>query len=280
MAHPVKPARASLLFAATLAVSPAAAHQDPRGDIHPSVVVENGNFAIYFQSNRPVDDEDDFFVTRPSYRVVYSPSGELLAPRHPVQKLPELPTDAPGVYGTVLQVGEERLVFPRELLRDKPSYFLEVAGRRQRRRLAWPDELKLTDIGDIQADAQRIVFAATTGEDALSLFAFDRARFAPPIVVPLGRAATIYQFAVASNLVHARGRYWLGWMRQTQDAVHSMLTSWQHDEKDAVHTVLNLPADGNTGLSLAVTDEWLCLAYHCPVENSESRIITHFQKLP
>ena len=55
------------------------AHQDPVGDVHPSVRVENGLFAVYFSNNMIGDSNDRSF-----FRAVYSSDGQLVAPRHPV----------------------------------------------------------------------------------------------------------------------------------------------------------------------------------------------------
>src|SRR6187431_2597973 len=63
------------------------AHSDPAGDVAPRVKVENGNFALYFVNNLPsrgwnTTSPPPSFEDDPVFRVVYSPTGQVLAPRH------------------------------------------------------------------------------------------------------------------------------------------------------------------------------------------------------
>jgi hypothetical protein len=52
------------------------AHQDPSGEIHPNVEVEDGKFVIYFHSR--VGDGDA------AWRMVFTPDGKTVLPRHRV----------------------------------------------------------------------------------------------------------------------------------------------------------------------------------------------------
>jgi hypothetical protein len=257
------------------------AHQDPWGDIHPIVLVENGNFAIYFQHSQPDAEQYSYTGELPQFRVVYSKIGRLMAPRHPAPTQVAEERHAPGIYGTVLRVGHEQLIFTQTLMRERPSYLELAHGRTERRRLAWPSGLKLNYVHDVHAVGRSLVFAATVGEATLKLFHFSRDAFDAPAVAELGHAATIYDFPRASNLVYSGERYWIGWMRldpKTEKTV-TVLTSWKPGEQPA-HRELALPSDWNVELSLAENDGHLCLAYHCAAaDTGKSRIITHFQKL-
>jgi len=274
---------AVVLGAVALMSLPLLGHQDPPGDLHPIVRVENGNFAIYFRNNT-LGDEAPNVGERPQFRVVHSATGELLAPRHRAPSQVEEERRSPGTYGAVLSVGDERLTFTQDLLHERPSYLRTIDGRTERRRLAWPGDLKLNYVHDVIAEERSLVFAATLGRATLRLFHFSRDTFDAPAIAELGEATTIYDFPGASNLVYAGGRYWIGWMRvdRVAEAVVTVLTSWKPGT-NPVHTALNLPSDWNVNLSLAATNEHLCLAYHCgtgPRIPHATGIVTYFQKLP
>jgi hypothetical protein len=255
------------------------AHQDPRGDVHPQVRVEKGNFAIYFYSNdeRHGGDEEP-----PPVRVVYSPAGELLAPRHHVAEIPE---DASGrrVRGGDFAVaaGGEILSFPPypRLFHGKPFYTVKKNGRSERHSLPWPDSVEISDLTQIIADEDSITIAAKAGGSLLSFYRFSRGNFQLPEVVKIGNPATIYDFPVASNIVFAGGKYWIAWMRPGEKEIEAVLSSWKPGNAEVEHVVLKTPGNWNSYLSLGTTGDVICLAYHCSAEGiypGRSSIITTF----
>lgn len=252
------------------------AHEDPRGDVHPVVQVENGNFAVYFRNKSTGDDPD-----HRRFRTLYSPKGKLLAPRHAVEEWPERRR---SIHRRSTRVGEEVIQVERGI---QPAYLVSREGNRQRHRLPWPDHSHIAVVHDVHADHKTITLAVTDveyGHDlSLILFHFDRYQFDPPKTVSLGHPATIYSFPVASNIVHAKGRYWIAWMRREpgeHEAKETVLSSWVPGETEATHLVMDTPSDWNSSLSLAASGDTLCLAYHCFFpEEWRSRIITVFHRM-
>lgn len=81
------------LSLAILAVASwAGAHADPSDDVHPTVVVENGKFEVYF-SNHLVPMREE----HPSFRMIFDPDGTVMVPRHSAEK--EVPRAWPAQYG-------------------------------------------------------------------------------------------------------------------------------------------------------------------------------------
>jgi hypothetical protein len=79
------------------------AHQDPVGDVHPSVRAIDGNFVISFSNN----------IVKREYRTVFSAEGKLILPRHAVESQPSLyfPTeDYPSYFTVNNQDGTKRFV--------------------------------------------------------------------------------------------------------------------------------------------------------------------------
>lgn len=255
------------------------AHEDPSGDIYPSVRVEKGNFAVYFSNNtspREVDQES------PLFRVVYSPNGELLAPRHPVKAIPNGEREVFRDDLTAI-VGDERLEFapyPR-LFHDKPYYTIETKAGVERHRLPWPDMVKVSDLHSVVADESTITIAAKAGTDELSLYHFRRDRFELPQVVAIGAPLKIYDFPTASNLVFAGGKYWIAWMRGGENGkeAEAVLSSWSPGDKAAAKVMLEGPGDWNSHLSMAVSGNVLCVAYHCETAGGVSKIFTSFREV-
>ena|SRR5438094_283070 len=85
----------------------AVAHQAPLGDVYPNVKVENGNVVFYF-TNSKIESE---IGQSPLFRVVYSPTGELLAPRHERPDLPKEKYEFDWHGKDEVHVGNETLSF-------------------------------------------------------------------------------------------------------------------------------------------------------------------------
>lgn len=271
-----------LLTVLLVSAPPAPAHEDPRGDVHPQVRVEKGNFAIYFYSN---DERHDSDTQPPPLRVVYSPTGELLAPRHHVAEVPQ-DEWASRLHGGDIPVaaGGESLSFPpySRLFHGKPFYTVKKNGRTERHSLPWPDGVEISDLHGIIADERSIMIAAKAGGNLLSFYWFSRVGFQLPTIVKIGSPATIYDFPVASNTVFAGGKYWLAWMRPGEEKTEVVLSSWKPGDAEAEQVVLKTPGNWNSDLSLAATGDVICLAYHCSaagVYPGRSSIITAFHPL-
>ena len=259
----------ALMFITAITTS---AHQDPIGDIHPQVKVENGNFAIYFSNTARENEPSDYDVSSggPVYRMVYSPTGELLGPRALVSNVraDELWQSASMVYDKAFTVGNERVLFDAELLKNgKPSYFVERDGMAQHRRLPWPDDIKIDYVASVHVDEKSLVISATTADRVLRLFYFERGRFHPPPATVVGTPTYIYDFPGASNVIFAADRYWVAWVRTNPEKkrYETVLSRWKPGEDKPNETILDAPSDWNTALSVGAIGNRLCLAYHCSV---------------
>ena len=252
------------------------AHQDPRGDVHPVVRVEDGNFAIYFWCNEDRDAKQQSAYLR----MVYSPAGNVLAARH---RFSPSPSELAYLENYSIKVqepaGEVVLEFPRFVRGRNPDYGLRKKGKIERHRLPWPDGVKISDLHAVLADEHTITMAAKAGTDVLSLYYFSRDHFRLPQIVEIGSPATIYDFPSASNLVRAGGRVWIAWVRPKKEKYEMVLSSWTPGGEKPVETVLDAPANWNSHLSLGVIGDVLCLAYHCSITGAypgRSEIVTRF----
>jgi hypothetical protein len=281
-------------LALAFSASPLLAYSDPAGDVFPLVKIENGNFAVYFYNNsRQANQEGETDMLQrnvPVYRVVYSPTGELLGPRARCQKVysESLPEANSMVYDKKIQLRDEAVFFEADFLKgDKPSYFVERNGAREHRRLPWPDDVKIDYVAGNHVDERSLTLSATIGEGILALFHFDRMKFGAPRTAIVGRPAFIHDFPRASYPVLAADRYWIGWIRYNEDKekFETVLSDWKPGEEKLHETILDAPSDWNTDLSLAAIGTKLCLAYHCSLPNSAtnespavSQIITLFRE--
>ena len=257
----------SILAVILFVTSLASAHQDPMGDVHPEVRVEKGNFAIYFRSN----DERTGVEDPPQLRMVYSPEGKLLSPRHYAPK-------------DVREIDKQRSSAGRINESDgKPSYTLTVQGREEQHRLPWPEGVRISILHGSILGEHAVILAAKTGSDSLSFYHYSRDHFRLPSVVAIGSPVKIYDFPIASNIVYAGERYWIAWVRakENQLGFESILTSWRPGDVRASEIVLEGPADWNEHLSMQAHGNVLCLAYHCSINGAypgRSRIITVFHR--
>jgi hypothetical protein len=272
----------SIVASFLLTAGTARAHEDPRGDVHPQVRVEKGNFAIYFSSN---DERGDADAEPPTLRVIYSPAGELLAPRHHVAEIPD-DESGPRLRGGDIPVaaGGEILSVPPwpRLFHGKPFYTVKKDGRIERHSLPWPDGVEISDLTRIISDGHSITIAAKAGGNLLSFYHFSRGGFQLPTIVQIGSPATIYDFPVASNIVFAGGKYWIAWMRPGEKKIEAVLSNWKPGNADMEHVVLKTLGDWNSDLSLGTTGDVICLAYHCSASGAypgRSSIITSFHQV-
>jgi len=272
-----------LVFASTAALG----HEDPVGDLYPLVKVENGNFAIYFYNNAQHEKATDYDMSgnAPVYRMVYSPTGELLGPRALCKNInSETISNANSmVYDKKIQLPNETVLFGSELLKKgKPSYFVEKNGVREHRRLPWPDQIKIDYVASVYVDENQLVMSATTDDRVLRLFHFDRNKFEAPALASVGKTTFIYDFPGASNVVCAANRFWVAWVHYNSEKkkFETILSSWRPGDEKPHERILDNPSDWNTELSMAAVDNHLCVAYHCAVTGEYpgySQIITAFR---
>jgi hypothetical protein len=259
---------------------PAAAHSDPRGDIHPQVLVVDGHFAIDFNTMLPDVEGDPYEAI---YRVTYTPEGKLLAPRHRLErKRSHTETGPAGLYGRGIRFGDSEIIFDGDRS-GLPGYIIKGPdGKLTPVRLPWPEKTLLTDVDDFTATPEGIALSGK--EEAggrLKIYYFPFASSGPPAVLDVGDTCCIYDFPVASNLVWAGGKFWLAFMRgEGGEGAETVLWSWKPGDPAGKEEVLATPGHWNSHLSIGAIGKQLCLAYHCEQQQGEeaaASIITIFR---
>jgi hypothetical protein len=258
------------------------ANEPPFGDQYPNVKVENGNFVIYFTNNK-IESE---IGPSPLFRVVYSPTGELLAPRHERPDLPREKYEYDWKGKAEAQAGDETISFST-FVGDQPprSYIVTKAGKTEQHRLAWSEGFN-SSFESIAADAKSICVMAWSGK-TISLNHFERDSFNLPTSVTVGEPATIsflVRSPVVSNLIQIRDRYCFGWIRWNRDMkkYETVISTWRPGEAQTSDLVLDEISDWNAYLSMAAIDDRVCLAYHCSINGDYmgfGKIVTVFRKI-
>jgi len=235
------------------------AHQDPVGDVHPTVRVENGNFAVYFRNNTVGDSNYPEY-----FRVLYSPDGKLLAPRHDID-----PAEVPGLterYSSLSSVSEgKHYSVPKyhRLHFGRPYYTVQQYGRAQRYKIPWPDDTQIEGVHDmVVADGVMWLAGPLQEKENLYLFRYPLDSLEPPAQQDLGNVAMIYTFPVASNLVVIKGACYIVWNRYQDEKLNLVLTKWDGASGKVTDVVLSENVDFNLSISLAHIGDKLCIAYH------------------
>lgn len=264
------------------------AHSDPWGDIHPQVTVEDGKFAVIFNTSLP-EKESDYTNAKPVSQSIYTPEGKLFAPRHPLDRKRSYQELGPvGLYGRELKLGETSFYFSGDRS-GKPSYVMKSPeGKLAQVRLPWPESVSLGLFEDAIVAPGGIAITGKEGERRpdggfLRFYWFPHDSTGTPEIQTIGTTACIYDFPVASNIAFAGGKFWLAYMRPVKgEGCELILWSWKPGAKKGHTETLDSPGDWNSHLSMAAIGDRLCLAYHCvDYEHSRdgmARIVTVFRK--
>lgn len=245
--------------------SEVSAHQDPVGDVHPQVVVENGRFAVYFRPNW------DSGYSANQFRVIYSKLGELIAPRH-------LPSAEPKGYVPVWDGGSAKSFGRSEVRVDAQAKIAEFTGEdgiSRSHRLLWKDGIMpFHMVEDFSASETHLALLGTFQDPddpwhtELAVAVFDLHRLALPVIIRLGEVATIYDFPTCSNLIESNGQFHFAWMGRELGADvggdgHALRLSSIDPVRNKSHS-LKLDADynWNTHLSMAAVEDRICIAWH------------------
>lgn len=277
--------RSGKLLALLLAclATPAAAHSDPWGDIHPHVTVKDGTFAISFYTSLP-GKPSDITEAKKVYRMIFNADGRLIAPRHALETSRSRSEMGPvGLYGRHLTFGKSTVIFEGDQS-NQPGYLLRSAdGKIKRVSLPWPKDVKLSLMEDAIVVPDGIAITGKQDREILKFYWFPHVSADPPTVVSIGVTECIYHFPVASNLAFAGGRFWVAYMRHEEEVGSKLrLWSWKPGDAEARDEALDSPGFWNSHLSLAAVGDRLCLAYHC-VEgpgflHQQARIVTVFRE--
>lgn len=280
-----------------LAVGIAQGHQDPRGESHPNIEVIGGKFAVTFRAI----EETPVGQLRPQknafFRIIYSPDGKIVVPRHRAQEVAERPWDEhhSNVAGVVVETkptaGGQRFVLTRIPTKGIPL---------QETPLPVTPE-KHTDISACTFTEKWLAFTWTDHngnpggqETPISLYLTHTARDGsqPGSRIRLGEPALVYSFPRSAPPVWAGGRWWVAWVKaaNTPTELQNPTTAWQtvlssYDPVSRKLTEERLPGQShwNVHLDLKTTKGWLCAAWHASQDGDYpgvGRIITAFKAVP
>lgn len=273
----------------------ARAHSDPSGDTHPEVFVVEGNFVVEFGSKEWNEENAE---QRSYFRMVWSPDGKLLLPRHRVLPRPE------DRYISAAWPVKPAIEFREGT--TKGRFFCLWHETKSGRPTAKPLPLEIESSRSIpQLEAVTVAGPALaftwagideTVKDSnrvtLYLSHVMREGFLPGATVMIGMPATIYGFPTSSAPVWAAGRWWVAWVRQSEKTEdrkvptktwQTVLSSYDPATKKLGHKPLVGLSNWNTSLSMKTAGGWLCIAWHASVDGSypgEAKIVTAFEKLP
>ncbi|MBE2287408.1 MAG: hypothetical protein IAE77_28395 [Prosthecobacter sp.] len=263
------------------------AHSDPRGDTHPTVVVQDGTFVICFGNNDAFDMEQ-----RPMWKMSFTTDGQVILPRHRLsaEQLEEwqrrLKGEASWDVTTVKIEGQGKRAILREIVNGrKQSYPLPLASGAL---FAETTGKAGDEVGFAWSEPRM-----TVEEDAILKFSCVSLKtFFPGITVELGPVATIYDFPRVSNPVWAAARWWVAWVRPkpgdkakewSEITWQTVITSIDPVTGQLVHEVRPELSHWNTSLSLKTAGGWMCAAWHASIDGTypgHARIVTAFKKLP
>ena len=219
----------------------------------------------------------------PVYRVVYSPTGEVLAPRH-------LRSDfiAKDFYEhsdvNTVRLADETLEFqfPEWPKSGPVRYEVRRKSKTERHQLPWNETATARVVG-LFADRDSIGLVVLEDQN-LWLYSFVRKGDSKPAKACLGKTSFIWQMPAISNLIKVSGKYCLATVRYNREKqkFETVIATWKPGE-DAVLDVLDKPSDWNASLSVAAINNRICLSYHCSIDGDYpgvGQIITVFRELP
>lgn len=249
---------AAMAAVALAAWAPATlAHQDRAGDVHASVRVEDGQFAVYFKNNQD----------KGHYRSQFGPNGSLLSERVKLDAAPVL--EPVGKFrkqdtGLAIRQGADWLVMPDWQWKHKgrPKVLKVRAGKLvERIALNWGR----VDVDIVHAftptEAGYVVLASTKADKAFHLYAFGRDGKAPARLHEVGVPYRIYDFPRSSSLSLHRGQVVVCWL--TRDG-RLVATLWDPTSGERDQITLREKLGWNTTLDAAVIGDVLFVAWHAP----------------
>ncbi len=252
------------------------AHQDPQGDVHPTVQVEDGKFVVYFSSNTepkietPGEPGEPNSRREPVYKTVLSPEGKVLEQRVPVQPSPDL--------------------FPEWLkrLRDGDPFGVFDQQKEPLLPAEWPDGKRPDDLKGITIFGNRVFFYFTGGKDEsfrMGVYDLDQKKLLQSAVI--GNPGRIYSFASASEVIARENEAWIAWIEErnvkrepspdgTAGSYSSdtqvVVSRWDLEKNRVTHLPIRQTINDNISLSLNRIGDHLLVAWHEGIGASGSRI--------
>lgn len=276
----------SLALLALLVFSAGAeALDEPNGDLHPVILIEDGSFAVYSQLHESGRDAPHAF-----YKRTHAVQGELLLPRHRLsaERARELEQHLEKWHSgrtsaeTHVETGE-----------GGPFVYCQAReGKISRRPLPvdCPDKARIASSLTTSTEVGFLWSQARAGsKDAPAILRLSTAAlegFAPGLTVEIGHPAFVDEAPAVSHLVWTSGRWWVAWVRDDTDAgeagdgnksraYHTILSSIEPVTGKVVHHALPGISGPDADLSLATHNGWLCVAWSANL-GTLAEIVTAF----
>ena len=251
-------------------VSPfVAAHTDPLGDVNPSVVAEDGVFAIYFSNNHLDWNSRESPFHLPMFRTLVSATGEVLEVRKRVDRAPR-PTVEPEFSARCAAGSRPEVAIWRNHAPDK------------RFRPHWPHPI-VSGVEARLALADRTILSISYGEPEGDDWTKPLPQYIVDIdfstkelrQVELGTPSRIYTFPKESSMVRVGDAAFLSWIsfrfigERIVDGVmhidgeyHLWLSRYDLKAQQLKHHLLEKNIPSNNTPSIAAINETILIADH------------------
>jgi len=261
------------------------AHQDPLGEIHPLVRLEQNQFHVYFGDNREMRDGETIAL----FKRIYDASGSLVRDRtkavleKPSEDdtpfnlpLPEELTGCWQKFGGAFYIVPQ---WPRKHA-GRPFYLVATSERHLRHELQWP--LANVDVvEDFVVDESSIVLLVTRivtkapRETDLWLCHFNKHSGELLRELRVGGPSFIYSFPGTSRLLQRGDRILFVWNEATDNRERLHVARYELSTRKLDDHALPFPSTWNISISIEVLGNTLCLAYH----GVSTQLAVHFLRL-
>ncbi|MFN0078497.1 MAG: hypothetical protein ACKVY0_18725 [Prosthecobacter sp.] len=307
--------KVSLALAVVIPSGLVNAHTDPRGEVCPLVRVDDGCFVIYTWQY----DSDHSYS--PIRRTIYTPDGRIQVTSEVVTDpkiLESLKSNEPLPSVGAIQPKERIELDPEDENSSKnqketrtdqfvnesrvthQGFYLSVWQENQMKRTLLP--LKSEGATGLESTLVREkelglawgkLSPKFNGSDRnleLMFAWLERPTVKTICELSLGECATIYDFAVTSNMLWVGDRVWMAWVRKAKDYDNlpptkqwvTVLASIDPSAGTVKEELLDAQSHWNAHLSMNVCGNWLCLAWHCSKDGTypgDAQIVKEFRKL-
>lgn len=272
----------------------AQAHEDPIGEIHPYVFVNGQEFHILFWDNtntKPLD-----LLPSPTYRKIYSSSGDLKKKREEIPKDEALSymkgssprfllndSDAKIQIDDGVKFAIQRWHFMHP---GKPSLEKLDGEQWSEVLLSWGDHF-IEEVSDFLISDSNLFIVATSALDkkrtleseklVLWLFHFELENGSLIHESKIGKPSFIYTFPAVSNLDLNGDIISVVWNTVDKVSFENTLHLGRYNTQGRNFSAREFPFEStwNTRISIASIGDTLCIAYH----GIEEEISVHFENL-
>ncbi len=245
-------------------------HVDDSGDVHPRIVIEKGNFAVYFNNNK----------TKKNLKTTLDPSGKIIKARIPIlafpsQPLPlKLPEDQTGVN---ISKPDAFYVIPEWHRKHagKPHILKLKDGKKTVIKIDWGD----TEIDEVHGAAFEDKFYVLAASKVLPeerdpyllspfhFYAFSKKSLKIHKSAEIGKPLRIYSFPQASKVSNNKGYSYIAWMGPNEDEGPELYLSQFDPITGKIITKKISKGHGNSSPSIGIINDKILIAFHKPSQS-------------